>query len=91
MSNIKVGDLVMVVKPNFCGCNNSSMPTGSVFEVRWVGNNGKPKRCMACGEVLLDGVTCSDSSGRHALIERLIKIEPPALPESLEREKELSV
>jgi glutamate/tyrosine decarboxylase-like PLP-dependent enzyme len=89
MSNIKVGDLVMVVKPApCCGSNNS---LGRVFTV----GSREPKSklwCPKCGHVShRTDVHAVDVGVAFVQAERLIKIDPPALTESLEREKELSV
>lgn len=41
---IKVGDLVVVVKPNECGCSTS---LGHIFRVDHI--QGGPNRCGTCG------------------------------------------
>ena len=86
--SIKVGDLVMVAKPMPC-CGNGVF--GKVFQVVYIKN--EKARCPYCKK--LDEMSCAGFDGQYLTtgypIDRLIKIDPPSLPESLEREKELSV
>jgi hypothetical protein len=88
MSNIKVGDSVMVVKPKPCGCTTAM---GAVFKVSGFGRSGN-FICMECGyKWKKDYLGIKGFKDYSFDASRLIKIAPPALPESLEREKELSV
>jgi hypothetical protein len=87
--DIKVGDLVMVVKPKPCGCAGS---IGKLFIVTGFDRRPVVFLCSSCGhewgETSTPGVLgLEDKSINPA---RLIKIDPPALPESLEREKEIA-
>ena len=79
---IRVGDLVMVVKPRQCGCDST---LGHVFRVRHIRPGDYPT-CATCGKYNgSDGVPIAewdDGSGVSEL-SRLIKIDPPALPESV--------
>jgi hypothetical protein len=84
--SIKVGDLVMIVKPKAC-CGKGKL--GYVFTVHQIDNTWG--RCVDCG-YRDDGVPHAVTADGFGIdLERLIKIDRPALPESLEREKELSV
>jgi hypothetical protein len=87
MSNIKVGDLVMVVKPQPC-CGRTEF-IGTTFEVTEI-RNGMGE-CFYCKQRYRSIGASRLNSGGFFDVHRLIKIDPPALPESLEREKELSV
>ena len=84
--SIKVGDLVMVVKPTTC-CGNPAR-VGKIFEVQSI--ETLSICCQWCGDLRV-AMTASDQDDYARDINRLIKIDPPSLPESLEREKELSV
>jgi hypothetical protein len=86
MSNIKVGDLVMVVKPAVCCGSVNSI--GRIFPVE--GIERVYGQCAHCG-MRGHEYGAKIANGRYVLLTRIIKIDPPALPESLEREKELSV
>jgi hypothetical protein len=87
VSNIKVGDLVMVVKPSSC-CGNT-LTIGDTFTVTSI--DSYPSICGHCLKETKEYVVGGNSRGSLAAVNRLIKIDPPALPESLECEKELSV
>lgn len=85
--SIKVGDLVMVVKPApCCGCPGG---IGDIFIAEKVEKDFCI--CPECGKKIETIFALDAAHGEWAEIERLIKIDPPALPESQEREKELSV
>jgi hypothetical protein len=87
MSNIKVGDLVMVVQPQpCCGKKNT---IGIVFTVKKISSGST--RCGYCHARYPSEIAYGKSDGLPTLTHRLIKIDPPALPESLEREKILEV
>jgi hypothetical protein len=87
MSDIKVGDLVMVVKPIHCCGGTTSI--GRVFVVQAIAIARG-----VCGNCLTNHppmpVAFINDWFRYD-IPRLIKIDPPALPESIERKKELTV
>lgn len=90
MNNIKVGDLVMVVKPTLCCGNPYSI--GKLFTV--IENTIKQiSYCIHCGE---EWVTASKdmvllSDDKAILRTRLIKIDPPSQPETITESKELTV
>jgi hypothetical protein len=87
--SIKVGDLVMVTKATHC-CG-SAATVGMVFIVTSV---IKSKCiCIYCEHIWPDQQVLAGgkSDGGLTNVSRLTKIDPPSLPESLEREKELSV
>lgn len=87
--SIKVGDFVMVVRPTVC-CGNARA-IGLTYKVTEFYDG--LVRCMACQEVLRasvangEGIAC----GVGVNVSRLIKIDPPALPETIESENEVSV
>ncbi len=91
---IQVGDLVMVVKSQPC-CGALSR-VGQVFRVKELNQNSFA--CLACGNVRSSGDLLARTGKRNpdgahdaVFVSRLIKIDPPALPESVETEKELTI
>lgn len=72
---IRRGDLVMVVKPQICCGNTANI--GYVFRVLdlRVGRSA----CVYCAKVETSMVVCDEPNGGF-VPERLIKIDPPAVP-----------
>ncbi len=90
-NDIKAGDLVMVVRPRTC-CGNCDA-LGSVFTVSnieqslAVCNDCKAEDwCVMAG----DGTVNETGIDNGVEIERLIKINPPAQPESTKTRKEIT-
>jgi hypothetical protein len=82
---IKAGDLVMVVKPRICCGNGISI--GKIFTAGIVTDSSI--RCN-CGHVSFDiHKHVADGSGKYCEISRLIKIDPPALPETITHDEEI--
>jgi len=85
MSDIKAGDLVMVVRPSTC-CGNSSL-LGSIFTVddvfRGIG------RCGRCGHIHTLPVDIVETPNLSLLASTLKKIDPPAEGDSLPTRKDL--
>ncbi len=90
MIEIQVGDLAMVVRPKPC-CGSCS-DLGSVIRVLEI--DSEPGECSDCGKFYAsrDAVYAID----HGLgecwahdISRLIRIDPPAQPESVETDREV--
>lgn len=78
MSNIKPGDLVMVVKPVGCGCTKSYTNVGKIFTVTKIfESNGK---CAYCLKFHGDKISARNKDGLIQL-SRLIKIDPPPISE----------
>jgi hypothetical protein len=86
MSDIKAGDLVMVVRGTPC-CNQLGA-VGSVYQVVAVGT--ATGYCSRCGTEHY-GESVYKRSDFSQWRSCVIKIDPPALPESIERKKELTV
>jgi hypothetical protein len=84
MSDIKAGDLVMVVKPIHCCGGTASI--GLVFVVQEVAIAGG--KCGGCYVQHPPMPVAFINDWFRYDLHRLIKIDPPALP-STEREKEL--
>jgi hypothetical protein len=85
MSDIKVGDLVMVVKPSAC-CGRLDFIGKTFIALEFkIGLSN----CVYCGH--REDRTNIVGGEFMFHIHRLIKIDPPALPESMEREKALEV
>jgi hypothetical protein len=84
--SIKVGDLVMITKPlSCCGLGGT---IGQIFNVSQISHEYWECDCGAVSS----GLCALDANdGLWCPFYRLIKIDPPSMPESLEREKELSV
>jgi hypothetical protein len=85
MSGIKAGDLVMVVRPMPCCGNARSI--GKVFEVRRVTRD--LARCPHC-KTEFEETYANAVNGRGWEVPRLIRIDPPALPESIDAEREVT-
>lgn len=79
MSDIKVGDLVMVVKSTPC-CGNSSV-NGMVFRVTRMAVERSV--CTKCFAVFTDQVRVTVENGKSGLLCRFKKIDPPAEGDSL--------
>jgi hypothetical protein len=88
MSNIKVGDLVMVVKPAPCCGNESFM--GKVFFVtgNYIKKNGS---CRYCSHFYQEAKVVAGVFGDvgEMFIERVIKIDPLSEPESITKDEEV--
>jgi hypothetical protein len=74
MSDIKVGDLVMVVRPTSC-CGRPGKSMGRIFVVTVL--DGGRRRCLQCGQIS-DGVIAGGDNVIPASVERLKRIDPPA-------------
>jgi hypothetical protein len=84
--SIKVGDLVMIVRPKTC-CHNYKLGiprTVIAFAL-------SEYQCFHCRHEHPTAFLAQLDNQDWVLVSRLKKIDPPELPESLEREKELSV
>lgn len=87
-SDIKLGDLVMVVKPKPCCGEASSM--GILFITDDPRLEVSHVKCHNCGFVDFDLSNYFLFNGRGcAHVSRLKKIDPPALDEDIERVREL--
>jgi hypothetical protein len=89
MSDIKVGDLVMVVKlRTCCGAGVLGEP-----EIVVDANGRKAFVTCDCGNVEFNDplIYVKLSDGTYCQKSRLIKIDPPALDETTESERELTV
>lgn len=85
MSDIKTGDLVMVVRPTPC-CGRAD-GIGTVYRAADVAS--VEAYCDWCGRDSSGVVVWhEDDSGCH--VSRLIRIDPPALPESVKTSLEVS-
>ncbi len=84
MSDIKAGDLVMVVRPTLC-CNVAGPATGRIFVVEDV--FVMPCVCNGCDQIVITRYAMQPN-GKSIQMGRLIRIDPPALPESVETERE---
>jgi hypothetical protein len=72
---ISVGDLVAVIKPRRCGCDDS---VGQIFQVEWIGVDGRPGKCMACGSNTFQpaSITAKRVDGGYVELHRLRRIPP---------------
>jgi hypothetical protein len=81
---IKVGDLVMIVKPAPCSCSNS---LGTIFRVvRLVSRGG---HCVGCGRARPHHERAIDPAGLGTETWRLKRIDPLTEPESVEKREEV--
>lgn len=89
MSEIKVGDMVMVVRGMPC-CGATGRHMGHTFVVSAV----KPQdvgNCSYCGHFFEIVPTARDESFKPCPIYRLKRIDPPALDETLETSREVTI
>ena len=87
MSDIKAGDVVMVVKPTpCCGSKNK---IGFAFRVVSVIRLADGQ-CWGCGKRFSATIADVEGGGFGPQLSRLIRIDPPALPESVETEREVN-
>jgi len=84
---IKVGDLVMVVKPTVC-CGNPA-ELGIIFTVAEI--DSSESNCVFCGSTfnVLDARNGINNDWHD--VSTLIKIDPPALQDETTTEKELAL
>lgn len=90
MSDIKLGDLVMVVKPKAC-CGRSD-GVGKLFVAGSAPFRTK-SRCILCGAIW-NSVVVSRSESKDLRVtdlDRLKKIDPPAEGDSLPTRRDLKV
>jgi len=85
---IKVGDLMMVVKPMPC-CGKSGI-LGIPFIVKNIYIPTKPY-CVHCNSDIPIEPSTKLNSGNSVALYRLIKIDPPALQDETTTEKELAL
>ena len=88
MKPIKVGDLVMVVRPTIC-CG----ATKSVGLVATVVDNETKQyvRCIHCSDrVINDSSYLQLDNGKYCHVSRLKRIDPPATPETVEHDSEVT-
>ncbi len=88
MSAIKAGDLVMVVRGVVC-CGTSTKMNGVPFVVAKVETRG-PYCCKKCGHEYAQVTSAYSVDGCNVDVRRLIRIDPPALPESVDTEQEVT-
>lgn len=84
MRPIQAGDLVMVVKPLKCCGGVKSL--GKVFRAKMVVT--VVTRCKCCGN-MGERTLAATKWGAGIEVSRLIRIDPPALPESVETDREV--
>ncbi len=88
---IRAGDLVMIVRAMPC-CGALTGVEGAPFVVTRVIRIYFNTRCVSCRHLFLgDGLAAMGSAiNRPIRLERLQKINPPAIKQSTERETELT-
>lgn len=85
MRPIQAGDLVMVVRPTPC-CGNGTY-IGSVYKVAYMRRNCA-MHCNYCRKQAVTSFALDGNYDGHA-VEELIRIDPPALPESVDTNREV--
>lgn len=88
MSAIKAGDLVMVVRPTPC-CGWTE-DIGTVYRVAELWHWGVGCPCEVCGRSDDPSPIAFNESKLGCEVSRLIRIDPPALPESVETDREVT-
>lgn len=86
-NNIKVGDLVMIVKRTPC-CNKGTV--GAVFTVAGF-DSAILVLCAHCGHAMVSPDCVVADRGSLVLTSRLRKIDPLTEPEHIEQPEELTV
>lgn len=86
-SDIKPGDLVMVVRPMRCCGAQTGLGSFGIVEGAPVGAYGI--QCDSCGDADLDIANIFTIRGNAISRYRLKKIDPPALADEVERVREL--
>jgi hypothetical protein len=72
---IKVGDLVVVVRANPCGCEDR---IGLTFLVNDVFKTGRQAHCLTCGDVWDGGMrTLANYGGENTVNVKRLKLIPP--------------
>ena len=84
---IKVGDLVMIVKPTPCGCTAS---LGRIYRVQSIGLSRDPLECSICQAVLPQDTLAFGSKGRGSQPWRLKRIPPLDELEGEKRDEEIT-
>lgn len=87
MSEIKVGDLVMVVRGMVC-CGAATKMMGRVFVVDQI-KLGPAGRCLHCGCLNPEALSARAPGIRPIRLPRLIRIDPLTDPESIEQHDEI--
>ena len=87
MSGIKVGDLVVVIKPQPCCGRTDSI--GYIFVV--AGLDSEPGGCSACGEELAALGLLDPADGMYVMASRCIVIPPLPELEDIKHEEEITV
>jgi len=82
---IKVGDLVIVAKPQTC-CGNSRT-LGQVFRVTKIAM--KASRCIFCGRIAETAFASGKRDGHDTKLHRLRRIDPNCLADETEKEEAL--
>ena len=90
---IRINDLVMVVSGMRC-CGTKTGQEGKVFKVISINKNGGFGSCIACGKVAfgLDGAKglYGDKYGTAIDVDRLKKINPPPVDETVRESDEVA-
>lgn len=86
---IKAGDLVMCVRARRCGCGDS---IGRIHTVKSIIIANLGGRCIACGaDTFQPGVLLAEfENANFCETMRLKRIDPPALPESISTDDEVT-
>jgi hypothetical protein len=89
MSEIKVGDLVMIAKARVCGCNEC---LGAIFKVRDIWNSVSGIHCPTCKTPVSETTFAwtDETDPRCCEMWRLRKIDPLSELESTEHKEELT-
>lgn len=88
---IRVGDLVMVIRPRICGCHET---VGRSFTVASVSESLIGGSCFACNKLTFPPgsmVAGNAVNNTFTQLSRLLKINPPAVDETVETSDEVTV
>ncbi|MRT30849.1 hypothetical protein [Herbaspirillum sp. CAH-3] len=91
MSDIKVGDLVMIVRGMPCCGGTKNIPLGFAFTAYALSKMTAPESCDSCGAIVDGLAVVYADSGMGAYLHCLKKIDPPAEGDSLPTRADLEV
>ena len=84
---ISVGDLVMVVRKNYCGCDKG---IGRIFRVAKIDRSRFRNWCIWCGVFSEPQDQAVSTEGVAAQLWRLKRIDPDALKDDVPTKEELT-
>lgn len=89
---IKVGDLVMVVRGKPCCGDTSRLGVCFVVAEIWEWDDAETYVCDHCEEIQKNGIlACEEGDNEGDYLSMLKRIDPPAVNDEVETQRELTV